>query len=159
MGVSLHSWAGRACPRYFRCRTTQMIFMRVSPVCQWIFGAACVQSARRALPRSLLPPTGECSHCCPRFGEFKDPQRSKRRCRTVSMCSQEQPWYSLFKTCNGGSGRWVTLASGSSSMCQLLVRILLTWINLKFHVDVNKNILRGGPKGRRKDKKRKHSEK
>ncbi|OWK57270.1 hypothetical protein RLOC_00011431 [Lonchura striata] len=48
---------------------------------------------------------GDCSHCHPRFWKFKDTQCSERRCRTVSLCSQEQFGHSLFKTCNCGSGR------------------------------------------------------
>lgn len=109
--------------------------------------------------QSLLPLAGECSHCYPWFREFKDPQRSERRCRTISMCCQEQPGHSLFETGNRGSGRWVTLALSSSSAYQLLMHTWLACINPKYHIDVDKNILGCDPKGRRRERKGKQREK
>lgn len=153
-------WAGRAGPKSFSCRTTQIIFMHVSP----IFGSGYLVLLVCSLhvepsPWPILPLAGERSHCCPWFGEFKDPQCSERRCRTISMCSQEQPRHSLFETRNGGSGRWVIHAVGSMSTCQLLVHTCLTWINLKYHINGDKNILGRDSKGRRRERKGKQSEK
>lgn len=115
-------------------------------------------------PQSLLPLAGECSHCCPWLREFKDPQCSERRRRTIPMCSQKQLGHSLFETCNGGSGRWVTLAPGSRPTCQLLVHTWLAWINPKYHINIDKNILEQNRhpfyrKGRRKEMKGKQNEK
>lgn len=105
-------------------------------------------------PRSLLPLPGECSHCCSRLREFKDPQCSERRCGAVSVCSQKQPGHSLFETCDSGRGRWVVLAPGSSSLRWPCKHTQLTCMKLKYQLDVDKITL-GWLKRQKKGKERK----
>ena len=156
VSLSWECWAGRAGPKSFNCGTTQLIFVCVNPIFASGYLVLPVCSLHvEPSPWTLLHPSGECSHCCPWFGEFKDPQCSERRCRTISMCSQEQPGHSLFKTCNSGSGRWVTLALGSSSTCQVLVYTWLTWIHLALSHRCWQKHLRRWPKRQKKGKERK----
>lgn len=145
-------WTGRSELRFFSYRAAEISFMHVSP--SFARGRLVLLVCRvytKFSPWALLSLAGECTHCCSWFREFEDPQCSERRCRTVSMCSQKQPGQCLFKTCNSGCGRWVTLASGSSSICWPDGTTELSWVNLKYQFDIDKNIL-GWPKRQGKGK-------
>lgn len=131
-------------PKSLSCRATCIVFMHVTPsfVNRFLMLFVCSVHVESS-PQLLLSLAGDCSHCCPRLWEFEDTQRSERRRRTVSLCSQEQSGHSLFKTCNCGRGRWVTFEPGSSSVCQPLVHTQLAWINLKYSADDVKTTLEG----------------
>lgn len=155
MSVLWQCRTGRSEPRFFSYRAAEISSMHVS--LNFARGHSVLLIWRvytKLSPWALLPLTGERTHCCSWFREFEDPQCSERRCGTVSMCSQKQPGQCLFKTCNSGCGRWVVLASGSSSTRWPYGPTQLTWVNLKYQIDVDKNTL-GWPKRQGKGKERK----